>query len=44
MQGRLLQSQDYQGELIDLSTYSNGVYWLQIISDDSRYTMKVIKN
>ncbi len=44
MQGRLLHSQDYQGELIDLSTYSNGVYWLQVVSDTERYTVKVIKN
>lgn len=43
MQGRLLQSQAYQGSSIDLSTYSSGVYWLQVISEDRQYTAKVIK-
>lgn len=44
MQGRLMKFQDYEGNMLDLSSFSNGVYWLQFMNEDQKYSTKVIKH
>ncbi len=44
MQGKLLKSESYQNNTIDFSIFNNGLYLLQFINEEKRYTLKIIKN